>query len=107
MSPERFDHLVSLLRPKISKKHCVREPISPEERLAVTLRFLATGDSQHSLGFLFKMGRSTINGIINEVCYELWNVLSEYVKPPTMTAVWSEISDDFNEPWNLPNCWSS
>ena len=68
MSPERFDHLVSLVRNNITKSHYIREPISPEERFAVTLRYLATGDSQHSLGFLFKLGRSTVNGIINEVC---------------------------------------
>ena len=62
MSPERFDHLDRLIQDKITRKHDVREPISPEERLAMTLRYLATGDSQHSLGFMFKLGRSTVNG---------------------------------------------
>ena len=65
MSPERFDHLAGLIRDKITRKHHEQEPISPEERLAVTLRYLATGDSQHSLGFMFKLGRSATNGIIN------------------------------------------
>ena len=43
----------------------------------MTLRYLATGDSQHSLRFMFKLGRSTVTGIINEVCEELWNALSD------------------------------
>ena len=71
MSPERFNPLAGLTRDKITRKHHVHEPISPEEGLAVTLRYLATGDSQNSLGFMFKLGRSTVNGIINEVCEEL------------------------------------
>ena len=50
------------------------------------------------------MGRSTINGIINEVCDELWNVLLEYAKPPTTINDWKIISDDFNELWNMPHC---
>ena len=85
MSPERFDHLTGLMRDKITRKHDVREPISPEEHLAVTLQYLATVevDSQHSLGFMSKPCRSTVTGIINEVCEELWNALSDYIKPPT------------------------
>ena len=96
--------MAGLIRDKITRKHHVREPISPEERLAVTLRYLATGDSQHSLGFMFKLGRSTVNGIINEVCEELWNALSDYVKPPTSVDDWKKISADFNELWNMPHC---
>ena len=50
MSPERFDHLLSLVGPLISKLATrFRNPISPSERLAVTLRYLATGDSQHAV----------------------------------------------------------
>ena len=74
MSPERFDHLLSLVHDRLIRKFHVREPFSPAERLAVTLRYLASGDSQTSIGFLFKMGRSTVNRIIEEVCTELWRV---------------------------------
>ena len=45
MTPARFDQLLSLVGPMLSKKSLYREAISPDERLAVTLRFLATGDS--------------------------------------------------------------
>ena len=104
MSPECFDHLAGLIRDKITRKCHVRKPISPQERLVVTLRYLATGDSQHSLGFMFKLRRSTVNGIINEVCEELYNASSDYVKPPTSVDDWKKISTDFNELWNMPHC---
>ena len=51
MSPERFNHLADLLRPLITKEVRCRIPISVEERLAVTLRYLATGNSQRDLAF--------------------------------------------------------
>ena len=39
-----FEELVQAIGPRVSRKHLVREPISVEERLAVTLRHLATGN---------------------------------------------------------------
>ena len=64
---------------------------------AVSLRYLATRDSQHSLGFMFKLDRSTVSGIINEICEELWNALSDYVKLPTSIDDWKKISADLSE----------
>ena len=105
MSPERFDHLVDLLRPKLTKEERCRAPISAEESLAVTLRYLATLNSERDLAFSFKLDRSTINGIVEEVCNELWKALSEkYVRPPSSAEEWRTISNDFFELWNMPHC---
>ena len=46
MLSERFDHLLSLVEEKTKKQTNIREPISPVERLAITLRYLASGVSQ-------------------------------------------------------------
>ena len=51
MTPERFDHLLSLVGPMLSKKSLYCEPISPGERFAVSQRFLATGDSLQTISF--------------------------------------------------------
>ena len=104
MSPERFNHLADLLRQLITKEVCCRIPISVEERLAVTLRYLARGNSQHDLAFSFKLGRSTINQIITEVCTSLWDVLWEYVSPPSSPEDWKRTSNDFCQIWNMPHC---
>ena len=64
MSPDRFDHLLSLVKPLIEKKDTnFRKAISAQERLAITLRFLATGDSQQSLSFSFRVGKATVSKI--------------------------------------------
>ena len=44
MSSDRFHHLLGLVEEKISKKDTqFRKAISPEERLIITVRYLATG----------------------------------------------------------------
>ena len=82
MSPERFEHLLTLVSPYIQKKSCrSRDPISPAERLVLTLRYLASGDSQQSQSFNFRLGKSTICHIIWDTCIGIWNALSNvYLK---------------------------
>lgn len=61
MTPQRFEHLSSLVAPLISKKLTkLRSSISAAERLTLTLRYLASGDSQQSQVFNFRIGRSTV-----------------------------------------------
>ena len=106
MSPERFEELLKCVGPFIAKSHCrPREPISPGERLLLTLRYLATGDSQQSLAFSFRIGRTTVSNILRETCDGIWEALSkEYVKVPSTTNDSIEIANGFNGTWNYPHC---
>ena len=52
MLSERFESLLSMVAPIITKENTnFRKYISPEERLAVALRFLASAESQQSISF--------------------------------------------------------
>ena len=106
MSPDRFDHLLSLVGPLIAKKRCQsRKPISPSERLPVAIRYLATGDSQQSHSFYFIIGRPTVSNIVREACNALWTALNQdYLKAPSTEQQWTDIADDFERKWNFPNC---
>lgn len=106
MSPERFEHLLTLVGPLIAKQPCrSRKPISPAERLMLTIRFLATGDSQQSQSFSFRIGRGTISRILRETCDGIWEALNKiYVCPPKTTKEWVGIGKEFEEEWNFPNC---
>ena len=105
MSPDRFDHLLGLVEPLITKQTTnFRAPISAGERLSFTLRFLATGESQQSLSFSYRMGKSTVSNIISETCGAIYEVLAEkYLCPPSSPAEWVTIADSFKEQWNLPH----
>ena len=105
MSPERFEHLLSLVAPIITKTDTnFRKAIPAEQRLMLTLRFLASGDSQISLHFQFRMGRKTVSRIIAETTYAIYTVLTrEYMKVPNSSAQWKKIADDFEKIWNFPH----
>ncbi|KAL4149795.1 hypothetical protein QTP88_003659 [Uroleucon formosanum] len=58
MTSNDFETLLSLIGPRIIKmNNTFRKAIPVNERLAVTLRFLATGDSYHSLMHIFKISK--------------------------------------------------
>ena len=105
MSPNRFQHLLELVRPLITKRDTkMRKAIIAEERLAVTLRFLATGDSQQSLSFSFRMGKTTVSNIITETSNVIYQVLKEkYLSAPHTKEEWLKISQEFEENWNIPH----
>ncbi|KAJ8974782.1 hypothetical protein NQ317_017432 [Molorchus minor] len=89
--------------PSITKRS-YREPIPPEHRLALTLRFLATGDSLQTCAFAYRVAKCTASKIINETCCEIWNSLvNMYLKPP-VGEKWQEIETGFCNIWQLPNC---
>ena len=68
MTPDRFEHLLELVGPKIEKKDTrLIGAISSKQRLAITLRSLASGETQQSLSHSFRIGRTTVSNIISEI----------------------------------------
>ena len=106
MSPERFEHLLQLVGPKITKQNTqFRTAISAEERLIVTLRFLASGEDQQSLSFSFRIAKSTISQIIKETTEAIHSSLKdEYLTMPCSQNEWQKIAEDFENLWNFPHC---
>lgn len=78
MNEADFDFLVTRLTPYICKKdtNC-RKAITVAERLAVTLRYLASGLDTLDLMNMFLMARSTILGIVHETCVAIFGALKE------------------------------
>jgi len=81
MSAEDFELLLNKIGPKISKQDTVFRPSIPiQERFAITLRFLATGDSYTSLMYLFKVSKQLISRIVPEVCVAIIEALQEIIQ---------------------------
>lgn len=81
MSLSDFEYLLTLISPIILKQDTqLRDSIPAKIRLAITLRFLATGDSYKSLHFLFKVSSQIISKIVPEVCAAINQVLKNEVK---------------------------
>ena len=105
MSPERFEHLLQLIGPQISKKDTrLRKAIPAAERLALTLRYLASGDSQKSLSFAFRIGTTTVSNTVSETCIAIKETLSvKFLRLPRCPTDWLEIARDFEDFWDMPN----
>ena len=94
MTPDRKEHLLSLGAPLITKlfTNC-REPILPEQRLSLTLRHLATGESQIFFSLQCGIGRQTISKIIPETGKAIYDALvAKYVNTLSSQEDWLVIS---------------
>nr|CAI5854498.1 unnamed protein product [Callosobruchus analis] len=61
MSVTDLEYLLNLIGSTISKTDTtLKKAVSAKDRLLVTLRFLATGDSYASLKYLFRISTATI-----------------------------------------------
>ncbi|XP_044161098.1 putative nuclease HARBI1 [Bufo gargarizans] len=105
MSMESFDHLLTSLHPDLNfRDTSMRRSISAEQRLIVTLRFLATGNSFASLHFEFLLGISTISGIVCHTCKVIWQRLRDAVMPTPKAEDWLRIAEGFFQSAQFPNC---
>jgi len=84
MSSEDFEFILTKIGSKINKQDTnMRKAIPIQERLAVTLRFLTTGDSFVSLEYLFKISHQSISRIVPEVCLAIIDALKDEIKVST------------------------
>ncbi|KAG1667912.1 Protein ALP1-like [Nymphon striatum] len=105
MNPRQFDELLTLVGPRIRKQDTnYKKACSASERIGVTLRYLATGESQTSLSYTHKLGRSTVSDILSETTRAIWDVLCPIYLPAPTEQRWLEIADYFDRRWAFPNC---
>lgn len=81
MSKSDFEYLLQNVGPFIEKQDTnLRSAVTAETRLAITLRYLATGDSYSSLSYTFRVSKQLISRIIPEVCKNIKRVLKNYIQ---------------------------
>lgn len=82
MSPEHFEELLAYVKNDITKEDTLlRDAIPPEIKLAVTIRFLASGNSYQDLSLPFRVHKSTISKFVPEVCQAIYMRLKDtYLK---------------------------
>ena len=79
-------------------------PIMSDERLALTLHYIATEESLQSLSFQFRISLNAVSYIIKGCCNALVDELvPAFVKTSSSEQEWLEISKMFETRWNYPH----
>ena len=100
---ELFNEILNVVTPYIIRHDTnFRQCVTPGERLAITLRYLAAGGLYSGLQAQFRVSIPTISKIIPEVCEALIEAYSEeLIHMPDNPAGWRNVAARFSERWNL------
>jgi hypothetical protein len=81
MSKINFYTLLGIVEPMITKhNNCFRESVPAEMKLAITLRYLVTGNSFMSPTYLFKVSKQFISSMLPGVLKAITESLQYYVQ---------------------------
>ncbi|GFV03451.1 DDE Tnp4 domain-containing protein [Trichonephila clavipes] len=101
----KFQELVALVSPIIERKNTLmRKAIPAAERIASTLRYLTTGETQSSLSYQFRIAQNTTSGIIPAVCAAIYHHLGSEIQVPESENEWKMVAEEFWAKWNFPLC---
>ncbi|XP_067124748.1 uncharacterized protein [Centruroides vittatus] len=109
MDTNTFQSILRKIKPIIAKEDThLRSFISPGERLSLTLRYLATGETFRSLTYQFRVAHNSISAIISEVLDPVYqSYKSEYLRVPSTACQWEDIAREFDEMWQFPHCFGA
>ncbi|CAN8026672.1 unnamed protein product, partial [Ixodes persulcatus] len=102
MTKASFDELLGLVHDLLVLAPTHHSPISPAERLAVTLRYVYYY-KEYSLGAIFRMHKATLSGSRQETLPAIGDCLSPLGLQPPTSQQWEEIQREFCVMWNFPN----
>ncbi len=88
MDPEIFFELVDRLSPRIAKQDTwYQKSLQPSLKVAITLLYLATGSSYHSLMYNIRVAHNTISSNVRDVCQAIIDeYAAEVIAAPTTEA---------------------
>ena len=104
MTQEFFEMIKTKLKPRLARQATnYRVPITFGEKLALTIRYLATGES-YTIMLSVQGGRSTISKFLPEICRAIQDeLIREYLRCPTTPDEMKELEREFRIRWNVPH----
>ncbi|XP_017122242.1 uncharacterized protein LOC108142729 [Drosophila elegans] len=107
ITESQFRYLVQKLEPIISQYAPQRKKksFSAEERLAITLKYLATGEVHSCRNYCFRASKFVINEMIANICLGFYEHLKDqYVTLPKTDDQWRSAAEEMERKHNLPHC---
>ena len=94
------------MKPKITNKTTrFRLPISLEEKLDITLRFLVTGETNKGIMYQYRVCEVSVSRFMPEVCQVIIESFMEgYMSLSDFKEKWLSAAKEFEEKWQFPSC---
>ena len=104
IQPDLFQEMVERLSPYITKFDFAGRALEPALKIAITLRYMATGNTYRSLQYEFRVARNTICLFVPEVANAIIQEYShQYLNCPQTPEEWEKVAEDFATMWNFQN----
>ncbi|XP_026476670.1 uncharacterized protein LOC113382635 [Ctenocephalides felis] len=89
--------LLEMVTPYIKKEDTVmRQAISQRDRLCITIRYLATGNSFRDISYSTRVAPNTISQIVRETLEAIITVLQDnFIKFPSSAQEWEAVAHKF------------
>ena len=98
-----FNEILQRITPRISRQDTNwRKALEPGLRLAITLRFLATGKAYKSMALNFRCGANSISKLVPDTCEAIiQEFMNDVIVCPTTPEEWKEVAAGFANQWNF------
>ncbi|XP_046397406.1 protein ALP1-like [Ischnura elegans] len=105
MSKSSFDELLGCIKDDITVPDTLlNNSIPAEEKLALTLRYFASGTSMTDLHFQYRISQPMISVIIRQVCKAIWERVKQVCFPKMTERFWLDTAAEFYQKTNFPHC---
>lgn len=105
MSPDRFEHQLSLVTPLISRKSTkLRSPISAAERLTLSYATWQQVTRSNPSHLTFKLVDQRCQTLLEKPVTRSGRNYVKHVSTPKSPQEWKRISEEFSSVWNFPHC---
>ena len=99
-----FSLLCRELRGRLTRQSTVRDPLSVEQRVAISLWRLGTNVEYRTISHLFGVGISTVCVVLHDFCQSVVDVMGlRYLSLPSEDKL-RAIRDGFRTKWGFPQC---
>lgn len=105
MSPDRFEHQLSLVTPLILRKSTkLRSPISAAERLTLSYATWQQVTRSNPSHLTFKLVDQRCQTLLEKPVTRSGRNYVKRVSTPKSPQEWKRISEEFSSVWNFPHC---
>ncbi|XP_065361185.1 uncharacterized protein LOC135954868 [Calliphora vicina] len=107
ITEKQFRYLVNILEPLVTilEPHRKKKSFSAEERISITLKYLATGEVNSCRNYCFRASKPVIVKMIADICQKMYELLKDqYLYLPKTEEQWLGVVNGMQKSHHISNC---